>query len=677
MCGIAGFFGGGFPAERAREDLAAMTAALHHRGPDAEGLWIDAEAGVALGHRRLSIIDLSPLGAQPMRSPSGRFTVSFNGEIYNFRALRDELIARGAHFRGGSDTEVLLAAIEEWGLTRALEHCRGMFALALWDAADRALWLARDRFGEKPLYYGQFGSAFVFGSELKALRAHSAWRGEIDPHALSLLLQHQWIPAPYSVFRDVRKLMPGCALQVRLRVGGLQLEEHRYFEPEPIAAGDAQPADEAELIEGVSAALAESVRLQMVADVPVGAFLSGGIDSSLVVAQMQRASSQPVRTFSIGFEDAQFNEAPYARQVAERLGTRHTELEVTAREALEVIPRLPRIYDEPFADSSQIPTALVCALARRDVTVALSGDGGDELFGGYLRYLEVPERWRKLESSAGMWWRAAGHAVSRVPAALIAPFVPPLRLASRGRTQSALRVKERAYSWRAGSFPDLYEAMTACWQPADRLVLGASGSAGARPRWEQVARRVQTAAGPVAHMMYTDTRRYLPDDILVKVDRAAMAVSLETRVPLLDVEVARAAWRIPAAMHMRDGRGKWVLRRLLERDLPPELFERPKRGFAVPLGAWLRGPLRDWAQALLDPARLRREGHLRVPEIERRWRQHSSARADWSGHLWTVLMFQAWLEDFASSSSTQSANVPAMAPTVNRSLTRRAAAAPS
>lgn len=652
MCGIAGFIGCGFSAERARGELAAMTGALRHRGPDAEGFWVDADAGVALGHRRLSIIDLSPLGAQPMRSASGRFTITFNGEIYDFRALRSELAARGARFRGGSDTEVLLAAIEEWGPARALERSRGMFALGLWDAAGRVLWLARDRFGEKPLYYGQIGPMFVFGSELKALRAHSLWRGEIDPRALALLLRHQWIPAPHSVFRGIRKLMPGCALAVRARAGGFHLEETRYFEPTPIAAsGRHAPQEESELIEQVGAALAESVRLQMVADVPVGAFLSGGIDSSLVVAHMQRASSQPVRTFSIGFEEVEFDEAPYAREVAAHLGTLHTELRVTARDALEVIPRLPQMYDEPFADPSQIPTSLVCTLARRDVTVALSGDGGDELFGGYPRYREVAERWRKLQRPAAMWMGPAARAVELLPAAVLSPVVPLLRLASGGRTRSAQRVKERAYGWTARCLPDLYDAMTACWQPADRLVVGASPSAAGRFGAGRTGRRAQSDADPIAQMMYTDTRRYLPDDILTKVDRAAMAVSLETRVPLLDVEVARAAWRIPATLHMRDGRGKWVLRQLLERHVPSALFDRPKRGFAVPLGKWLAGELRDWAEALLDPARLRREGYLHPSEIERRWRQHASGQADWSAHLWTVLMFQAWLEDFGRTAT--------------------------
>jgi asparagine synthase (glutamine-hydrolysing) len=648
MCGIAGFLGGGFAAERARDELAAMAGALRHRGPDDGGYWVDAAAAVALCHRRLAIIDLSPLGAQPMRSASGRFVITFNGEIYNYRALRAELTDRGVRFRGGSDTEVLLAAIEEWGLVRALERSRGMFAFGLWDAAERVLWLARDRFGEKPLYYGQAGAAFLFGSELKALRAHSLWHGEIDRDALALLLRYMCIPAPHSIFRGIRKLMPGRALAVRAQDGGgFRLEEVRYFEPAILTASDSVAEHEEELIEQVGAALAEAVRLQMVADVPLGAFLSGGIDSSLVVAEMQRASSQPVRTFSIGFEEQQFDETPYAREVATRLGTRHTELRVTPGDALAVIPRLPAIYDEPFADASQIPTALVSSLARREVTVALSGDGGDELFGGYPRYREVADRWRRLRSPSGIWMRALARTVTRMPAAALAPLVPSLRVATRGRSRSAQRIKERAYGWTADSLADLYDVMTSCWQGADHLVIGATvpgrdGNAGRNaPRAGAAA-----DADPIAQMMRADIGRYLPDDILVKVDRAAMAVSLETRVPLLDVEVARAAWRIPTAVHMRDGRGKWVLRRLLERHLPRELFERPKSGFAMPVASWLRGELREWAAAQLDPARLRREGYLFGPEIERRWRQHASGQADWSGHLWTVLMFQAWLEDF-------------------------------
>jgi asparagine synthase (glutamine-hydrolysing) len=647
MCGIAGFLGGGFPAERSREELAAMAAALRHRGPDGEGFWVDEDAAVALCHRRLAIVDLSPLGAQPMRSASGRFTITFNGEIYNFRELRAELAARGARFRGGSDTEVLLEAIEQWGLTAALERSRGMFAFGLWDAAERQLWLARDRFGEKPLYYGQSGGVFLFGSELKALRAHSLWRGEIDREALALLLRHLFIPAPRSVFRDVRKVMPGTALRVRPRGREFHLEEMRYWQPAAITASAPPPlGEDRRLIERVADALAEAVRLQMVADVPVGAFLSGGIDSSLIVAEMQRASPQPVRTFSIGFAEAEFDEAPHARKVAEWLGTRHTELTVSPRDALDVIPRLPAMYDEPFADASQIPTALVCALARRDVTVALSGDAGDELFGGYLRYRDAAERWSRLRRPSGAWRRGAARTIVNLPARVLAPLAPAVRMASRGRLRSAQRLRERARAWTAGSFPDLYDALTTFWQPDAQVVMGVSDAS-------ERAQGALAGADPLAHMMYTDTRRYLTDDILVKVDRAAMAVSLETRVPLLDVAVAEAAWAIPTSMHVRDGGGKWVLRQLLERHVPRALFERPKRGFAIPLARWLRGELRDWAEGLLDPARLRREGYLCAPAIESRWREHASGQTDWSSHLWAVLMFQSWLEEASYTNSSQ------------------------
>jgi asparagine synthase (glutamine-hydrolysing) len=644
MCGIAGFLGGGFRAERSREELAAMAAALRHRGPDDEGFWVDEAAAVALCHRRLAIIDLSPLGAQPMRSASGRFTVTFNGEIYNFRELRAELAALGRRFRGCSDTEVLLEAIEEWGLVRALERARGMFALGLWDAAEQALWLARDRFGEKPLHYGQLGGTLVFASELKALRAHSLWRGEVDRDALALLLRHLFIPAPRSVYRGIHKVMPGCALKVRRSGGGFQIEEMRYWEPTAIgASAPPQAAEERELIDQVGEALASAVRLQMVADVPVGAFLSGGIDSSLIVAEMQRASSQPVRTFSIGFEDPEFDETPHARKVAEWLGTRHTELRVTARDALDVIPRLPSIYDEPFADASQIPTTLVCALARRDVTVALSGDAGDELFGGYPRYREAADRWRRLQRPADAWRRGAARAIVDLPTGMLAPLSPAFRMISRGRVRSAHRLQERARIWTADSFPQLYEAMTSFWQPESGVLIGASSARADR-------QSAFTGADPLAHMMYVDTRGYLTDDILVKVDRAAMAASLETRVPLLDVAVAHAAWSIPTALHTRDGSGKWVLRQLLERHVPRALFERPKRGFAIPLASWLRTELRDWAEALLDPARLRREGYFAAPVVDRRWRQHLSGQADWSSHLWAVLMFQSWLEETSGRS---------------------------
>lgn len=646
MCGIGGFLQtGGCSPDEARAELAAMASSIAHRGPDDTGFWLSPSAGIAFCHRRLSIVDLSPLGAQPMRSPSGRFTITFNGEIYNYRQLRAELVGYGFSFRGNSDTEVLLAALERWGIAGTLERCRGMFAFGLWDETERVLWLARDRFGEKPLYYGDFAGTLVFGSELKALRRHSAWSADIDRDALALLLRYDYIPAPHTIFRQVRKVRPGCALRVRAQGGGFQVDEHEYWTPSALTACEVpEGANEAALVERVHAALQESIRLQMVADVPVGAFLSGGIDSSLVVALMQRASTQPVRTFSIGFDAEEFNEAPYARRVAEHLGTRHTELIVTPRDGLELIGRLPQIYDEPFADSSQIPTLLVCKLARRDVTVALSGDAGDELFGGYSRYGEVRDRWRTLQRVPVSLRRGAARALELTPSWALGALTAPARAVShlRGRQQVAERIQERAYTWGAASLPGLYDAMSSFWQPSSRFVIGA------REHDALGAGSAQPLAGgdALAHMMYTDTRRYLPDDILVKVDRAAMAVSLETRVPMLDPQVAQAAWQIPPSIHTKDGQGKWVLRQLLHRYVPRELFDRPKKGFAVPIERWLRGELKEWAGDLLEPAKMRREGYFATERIQRRWQQHLAGQMNWSSHLWGVLMFQSWLGDF-------------------------------
>jgi asparagine synthase (glutamine-hydrolysing) len=658
MCGIAGFLEAGpLSGENARMQLRAMANALAHRGPDDEGLWVEPTGGVAFCHRRLAIVDLSPLGHQPMSSRSGRFTVTYNGEIYNYAELRGELEPLGHFFRGRSDTEVLLAAIEQWGVTGALTRSRGMFAFGLWDAAERALWLARDRFGEKPLYYGQFrgdaGPVLVFGSELKALRRHEAWNVDIDRDSLAAYLRHDFIPAPETIFKQVRKVPPGCALRIHAVSGSLRLTEEQYWRPSVIAEESATPGDQDPdaLVQGVHDALAEAIRLQMVADVPVGAFLSGGIDSSLVVAMMQKASSRPVRTFTIGFEEQQYNEAPFARLVAEHLQTQHTEMIVTAREALAVIPKLPRMYDEPFADSSQIPTSLICSLARNEVTVALSGDAGDELFGGYSRYLEVRDRWRRLQRVPAALRNRAARALELTPDWALGTMTSPLRAAARlrGRQTVADRIQERAYTWGARSLPELYQAMISYWQPADRFVIGCSRS----HRVLAAANTRTNGLNPLAHMMYADTRCYLPDDILVKVDRAAMAVSLETRVPLLDPGVAQAAWRIPGRLHLRDGKGKWVLRALLQRHLPRELFDRPKKGFAVPIGRWLRSDLKDWAADLLDPARMRREHYFEVPLIQRRWQQHLKGEMDWSPHLWGVLMFQAWLDEFGTPERTR------------------------
>jgi asparagine synthase (glutamine-hydrolysing) len=632
MCGIAGFFTAGGFASDDEESLTRMARALKHRGPDDEGFWIDADAGVAFCHRRLSIIDLSPLGHQPMASAQGRFTITFNGEIYNYEEMRAHLLTLGHSFRGASDTEVLLASLEEWGIEDTLRRARGMFAFAAWDRRERVLHLARDRFGEKPLYYADVNGTLLFGSELKALRAHRAWSGTVDREALASFLRYGYFPAPRSVYSGVRKAMPGSVVTVKANGRSLQIQERPYWEPSAIQRDPLNAADRSERLERVHAALADAIRLQMVADVPVGAFLSGGIDSSLIVSLMQRASRMPVRTFSIGFTEERYNEAPYAKAVANHLGTQHTELIVTPADALAVIPRLAEVYDEPLADSSQVPTMLVCALARRDVTVALSGDAGDELFGGYRRYEEVPSRWQSMQRWPAAWRRAAAHMVDSVPQRALETLLAPAGLL-RGRPDLADRMRQHAGAWHSRSFGEFSRSVTSIWPRPDDCVIGAKESLDA-----------PEAGDGLGHMMYSDTRSYLPDDILMKVDRAAMAVSLETRVPFLDPHVAAAAWSIDSATHRADGRGKWVLRELLARHVPRELFERPKKGFAIPMGAWLRTDLRGWAEELLRPERLRTQGFFDARLVRRRWDQHQSGRTDWSYQLWGVLTFQSWLE---------------------------------
>jgi asparagine synthase (glutamine-hydrolysing) len=645
MCGIAGLMTAhGLTAERMAEELQRMTQTLTHRGPDDAGVWCDASAGVGLGHRRLSIVDLSPLGHQPMVSHSGRYIITFNGEIYNYREVRAQLITLSHTFRSTSDTEVLLAAVEEWGLSRALQRCTGMFALGLWDARERILHLARDRFGEKPLYYGSFSGALLFGSELKALRANSCWSADIDRDALTLLLRRGYIPAPHSIFLQVRKVMPGSIVSVRIQGSGVSLSDAVYWSPREAfeaadRAGMVRSADDA--VASIDQALRAAISRQMVADVPVGAFLSGGVDSSLIVALMQQLNTQPVRTFSMGFSEAAYNEAPFARQIAAHLGTHHTELMVTPRETVDVIPLLPRIYDEPFGDSSQIPTYLVSKLARTDVTVSLSGDAGDELFGGYDRYPLSIERWQRLARVPAAFRHLAGAAALGTPPWLLELLAGPAKLSKRWRRHGLLsdRLRERAPRWTARGFRDFYNVEQSLCQPGG-LVPGASEPltvANDPSSW-------LPSADDTRHMMFVDTCSYLPGDILVKVDRAAMAVSLETRVPFLDPEVATAAWRIPTAIQFADGRGKWPLRQLLQRHVPHSMFDRPKRGFEVPVAKWLRMELFDWADTLLAEERLRREGFFDSAAVRRRWRQHIDQDCDWSFSLWTILMFQAWLE---------------------------------
>lgn len=646
-----------------------MANTLIHRGPDDVGVWVDADAGIALGHRRLAILDLSPAGHQPMVSTSGRYVIAFNGEIYNHLELRKALSKLGAGgtapaWRGHSDTETLLAAFEAWGIEKTLTSCVGMFALALWDRATRTLTLARDRMGEKPLYYGWVRGALVFGSELKALRAYPGFDNVIERRALALFMRHNYVPAPWSIFENIWKLPPGCYVQfaaAELTPGASPSgrgEVKPYWSLREVAeAGLPDPftGSEAEAVVELERLLLQSIAGQMVADVPLGAFLSGGIDSSTVVALMQAQSSRPVKTFTIGFHEGEYNEAEHAKAVARHLGTDHTELYVTPDEAMAVIPRLPVLYDEPFADSSQILTFLVAQLARRHVTVSLSGDGGDELFGGYNRYFWARRLWRRLAGVPLPMRKLAAQGIRAIsPQAwnrvfgLLAPLLPEH---SRFRLPGD-KLHKAAAIFAAGRPEEIYLRLVSHWEDPASLVLGTE---------EPVTPMTDPApsldgADFEARMMYLDSITYLPDDILVKVDRAAMGVSLETRVPLLDHRIVEFAWRVPLSMKIRDGQSKWLLRQVLYKYVPKELIERPKMGFGVPLDQWLRGPLREWAEDLLSEERLKREGFLDPIPVRQKWQEHLSGRRNWAYYLWDVLMWEAWLEsqwasarDFPSS----------------------------
>ncbi|KVR35615.1 asparagine synthetase B [Burkholderia ubonensis] len=650
MCGIDGFLNSAaFDEETARATLARMTASLAHRGPDAQGTWLDAQAGIALGHRRLAIVDLSVHGRQPMASVCGRFVLVFNGEIYNHRALRAELerTGRAPAWRGHSDTEVLLAAIAAWGVEAALRRATGMFAIALWNRESRVLTLARDRIGEKPLYYGRIGDALVFASELKALRSFPGFDGAIDRDALCLYLRQSSVPAPYTIYRGIRKLPPGTFIQFEHARDTPRARAYWTLE-HAIEAGRAEPfegtAQEAVgLLDGI---LRKAVAQQMEADVPLGAFLSGGVDSSAIVALMQAQSAAPVDTFTIGFHEAGYDEAGYAKAVARHLGTRHTELYVTADHALAVVPKLPSIYDEPFSDASQIPTFLVAELTRRHVKVSLSGDGGDELFGGYTRYFLTPRLWRKLHrvpAAVRARIAAALHALRPDHADQLAAVAQSAWSGAEAR-DTPPRIGDRLHKlghvMTADSRIGLYRLLMSAVHHPERIAL-----AGQEPPTP-----LDTASAWPADLTFAeqamaiDTLTYLPTDILTKVDRAAMAVSLETRMPFLDHHVVEFAWRLPAALRLPDGRSKVLLRRLLDAYVPASLIDRPKQGFCAPIDHWLRGSLRDWAQTLLHPARLREEGFFDAAAVERLWRQHQTGRMNWQHQLWTVLMFQAWLE---------------------------------
>ena len=646
MCGIAGVLSLS-PSVDARAETEAMTAALYHRGPDAGAVFVDDSTGVSLGHRRLAVIELSERGGQPMRSADGRFVFVFNGEIYNHLALRRELEAtRVVDWRGSSDTETLVECFVAWGVTLTLQKTVGMFAFALWDRAERKLMLARDRFGEKPLYYSFVGCSaatiFLFGSELKALRAHRAFDQPVDRNALALFLRYSYVPTPHTIYRNTYKLEPGSILYIRPEeIAARRCLITRYWRYEEVVAAGLADAfdDECAAIDALEASLSKAVGLQLIADVPVGAFLSGGIDSSTVVALMQAQASRPIKTFTVGFDEAGFDEAPHAREVARHLRTDHCEIRVTAKEARAVIPKLATIYDEPFGDNSQIPTSIICAVARREVTVALSGDAGDEMLGGYNRYAFGPKLWRRIEATPQALRGAIGTISARLPDWAWSALA---RSSALGKNLAPFQ--EKAYKLgpalgKLNDLDDLYQALVTEWAQGAAPALFASAAA---TRLDDLG----FAAGihhPAQRMMLFDGLTYLPDDILVKVDRAAMAVSLETRAPLLDHRVAETAWRLPPSLLFREGRGKWALRQVLYRHVPRQLVERPKAGFDTPIGQWLRGPLREWAEDLLSERRLREEGYLNVPVIRTFWTQHTSGRCDWTPRLWNILMFQAWL----------------------------------
>lgn len=656
MCGIAGFidFRTQTPEALLAETAARMAHAIRHRGPDDLGVWVDERNGLALGHCRLAIIDLSPTGKQPMISPGGRYVITFNGEIYNFLELRRELephlLQTSRRLRGSSDTEVMLAAFDAWGIDKSIRKFNGMFAFAVWDTVECTLTLGRDRFGKKPLYYGRIGDTFVFGSQLKALRQHPEFVGEIDPEALDQFLRHNYVPTPYSIFKDIQKLTPGATLTVRPgnRTIGTAVpfwsisDMIREQKTNPFRGSVRDAVDELDRL------LIDAVKLRMIADVPIGVFLSGGIDSSLIVAIMQSQNDETTETFTVGFQEEAYNEAEYAQAVARHLRTTHFRLDVSPSHAMEVIESLPEMFDEPFADSSQIPTFLVSQFARQRVTVCLSGDGGDELFGGYNHHSYGPALWSVMRHIP-VDWRSAlagfltnsgrgGDAIAR-----IARFI----LRKNKGLDVKRQVERLAELLRSKDPEDLYWNVMGHWRPSPCVQASASKEGRS---WEELNPLENVTF--TEQMLFLDLATYLIDNNLVKMDRASMRVALEIRNPLLDYRIAEFTWRLPVSMKIHKGQGKWLLRQVLEKYLPTELFARPKAGFSVPLDSWLRGPMRSWAEFLIDPKRIREQGFLDSSRIMEAWSAHMSGRINKPYPLWGVLMFQAWMDFWSKHAGT-------------------------
>ncbi len=650
MCGFAGFLDCSLSLNSTELANIArdMADTLSHRGPDDFGHWVDSSVGIALSHRRLSIIDLSSHGHQPMHSIGGRYVIAYNGEIYNFCELKELLEQQGCVFRGHSDTEVLLAAIEIWGIDQALNRIVGMFAFSLWDKENRVLTLARDRLGEKPLYYGWQHKSFVFASELKALKAHPEWQGEIQRNSVALLMRHGNIPAPYSIYNNILKLMPGTILRVPTTLSpGVLPEVQTYWSAKQVAElgqDKLLTLSPEEATDNLDSLLRDTIRGKMIADVPLGVFLSGGIDSSTVAAMMQAESHQPIKSFSIGFHEEGYNEAEYSKAVARHLGTDHTEIFVTSDQALAVISRLPTLYDEPFSDPSQIPTFLVSELTREHVKVALSGDGGDELFGGYNRHVLGKTIWDRIAWLPRSIRYPVARFIHMFPPRLWDQIFTAMGLRLFAKTNQQLfgeKLHKLADAFTASSSEEMYSNLVSHWKQPSDLVLNSAEPLTllTNPHlWANLPDFSQ-------RMMFLDMVSYLPDDILTKVDRASMGASLETRVPFLDHRIVEFAWRLPLSMKIRDGQGKWLLRQVLYRYVPKTLMDRPKMGFGVPIDSWLRGPLREWAEELLDESRLRREGFFRPSIVRQKWAEHLSGQRNWQYCLWDVLMFQSWLEN--------------------------------